>query len=159
MYEFIHIEETDLPFLIEIRNECRDYLHNNNEFTLQECKEWYKKTKPMFYIIKMHNHRIGYIRLSEYNVHRKSIYVGLDLHKKYRGKGFSKNIYQAMYPFLKRNYNVNELVLEVLSHNNVAINLYKNLGFHEVSVIKGYCQRNNINIDSIKMVKKLNTNL
>ena len=44
MVEFKILEEKDLPFLLEIRNNpsTRKFLEVDKIFTLEECKKWYK---------------------------------------------------------------------------------------------------------------------
>ena len=58
--------ESDLPFLIEVRNDesTRSQLGNDSLFTLEECKEWFIKEQPEWLLIINHNlTRIGYIRI------------------------------------------------------------------------------------------------
>src|SRR5689334_7461162 len=40
-FTFEKLGLADLPFLIEVRNECRDYLHDNREFSLSQCEQWF----------------------------------------------------------------------------------------------------------------------
>ena len=47
------LTESDLPFLLEIRNDdsTRCNLENNSKFTLKESLEWFRQNKPKWYII------------------------------------------------------------------------------------------------------------
>ncbi len=48
--------------------------------------------------------------------------------KEYRGKGLAKKIFQDSVPVLKEN-GISQYLLEVLQHNDKAVNLYRNQGF------------------------------
>lgn len=48
--------------------------------------------------------------------------------KEYRGQGLAKKIFQESVPVLKEN-GITQYLLEVLQHNDKAVNLYKNQGF------------------------------
>ena len=145
----------DLPFLLEVRNECREFLHDNRVFTLPECERWFRETKPDFRIIRHRGERIGYFRLTNYDPQDSSIYIGADLHKDFRGRGLSRAAYGAFIPILKQSFGVSTLKLEVLGHNTAARGLYQKLGFAEISRKKRFTMRNGEHVDSIAMQKKL----
>jgi RimJ/RimL family protein N-acetyltransferase len=145
----------DLPFLIEVRNDCRDCLHDNRVFTLAECQTWFSTKHPDFYVIKRAGKRIGYFRLSNHDPENASIYVGADLHKRHRGKGLARAAYEAFLPLLKDRYHVSTVKLEVLSHNAVALALYRKLGFVETDRKRGFGVRKGVPVDSIVMQLKL----
>src|SRR5205823_9061576 len=94
-FTFEQLTFDDLPFLIEVRNECREFLHDNRVFTLPECERWFRETKPDFRIIRHHGERIGYFRLTNYDPQDSSIYNGADLHKDFRGRGLARGAYEA----------------------------------------------------------------
>lgn len=133
MFNFRRLELDDLLFLCEVRNECSyEYLHNSNTFSLSEAIVWFENTNPIFYIIEYFDKKIGYFRTSNFNEESKSIYIGCDLHKDYRGKGLGYLSYLHFIPILFEELNVNTLNLEVLSTNERAKNLYKKLGFKNI---------------------------
>jgi RimJ/RimL family protein N-acetyltransferase len=155
MFEFIPLAEEDLPFLVKVRNECRDCLHDNRSFTLEESQKWFRENKPDFHIIRFCGERIGYFRLGNYDARAASIYVGADLHQNFRGRGLGRQAYEAFLPRLKSRYNVQTAMLEVLSHNTVAHQFYQKLGFVEIDRKKALVVRNGAPVDSIVMEKKL----
>jgi len=127
---FDSITTIDLPFINKTRNTyCEDFLHDSRKFNLLETYEWYYKTKPDFWIIFENKERVGYFRLSNYSKENKNIYIGADIAPEYRGKGYAKFAYSKFIPFVFENYNVNKISLEVLCNNEIAISLYKKLGF------------------------------
>lgn len=130
MINFYKLLYQDLSFLNEVRNDCAElYLHDSRKFSLEETYNWYNITRPDYYIIKMNEIRIGYFRLSNYSIVNKNLYIGMDLHKNWRGKGFGYQCYCKFIPFVFEKYDLNKISLEVLSTNYVAKNLYKKLGF------------------------------
>jgi RimJ/RimL family protein N-acetyltransferase len=154
-FTFEQLTFDDLPFLIEVRNECRESLHDNRIFTLPECERWFRERNPDFRIIRYRGQRIGYIRISNYDPEEASIYVGADLHKDFRGKGLARRAYEAFFPVIRDLYRVSILKLEVLSHNTVARTLYEKLDFIETSRKKAVTRRSGVSVDSIVMQRRL----
>lgn len=155
VFTFEKLATDDLSFLVEVRNECREFLHDNRLFTLTECQRWFSESKPDFRIIRYGGERIGYFRLSNYHPEDASIYVGADLHKDFRGQGLARRSYEAFLPFVKDSYGISVLKLEVLSHNAIAHTLYEKLGFIETDRKKAITTRNGLPVDSIVMQKRL----
>jgi RimJ/RimL family protein N-acetyltransferase len=151
MLIFTPLTSEDLPFLIEVRNECRHSLHDNRLFTLAECEIWFRHQKPDFQIIRRGEDRVGYIRLSNHNHQDASIYIGADLHLRFRGQGLARLAYESFLPLLKERYQVSVVKLEVLSNNTVAHGLYLKLGFVEVGRKLGAYSRKSGMVDSIVM--------
>jgi len=155
MFTFSPLRQEDLPFLLSVRNECRDFLHDDREFTLAESEAWFRETKPTFHVIEHGRERIGYFRLSNHDVRARSIYVGADLHASFRGRGLGRAAYEAFLPLVKQWYDLAAVKLEVLSHNDVALGLYRKLGFVEIERKVGAALRAGRLVDSIVMVKTL----
>jgi len=152
MIKFRRIEENDLQFLNNVRNEyCEEFLHDSRKFTLEETKEWFIKNTPNFYIIMFDDEKIGYFRLSNYSNVNKNIYIGADICPKFKGKGFGKLSYEKFIPFLFKTYNLNKISLEVLSNNIIALNLYKKLGFVTEGIKRQEVYKNNKWVDSVIM--------
>jgi len=112
--------ESDLPFLIEVRNDesTRSQLGNDSLFTLEECKEWFRKEQPEWLLIINHNlTRIGYIRIDGDT-------IGIDIHPNFRRKGYARLAYQK---YLEDTDYADLWVFE----DNHAKKLYEELGFVE----------------------------
>lgn len=126
MITYRPLTEEDLEFFNATRNECREFLHDNREFTLEQTKEWFKSLKPhqKYYIITNGVNLLGYIRAIEYS--ETSWEIGMDLAEKYRGLGVAKNMYRK---FMEDHPSVEFWGLEVLANNIRAYNLYRQLGF------------------------------
>jgi RimJ/RimL family protein N-acetyltransferase len=152
MVIFEKITENDLEFVNFIRNMyAAEFLHDSRTFTLEQTKEWYKKTNPNYLIIRYCDTRIGYVRLSNYSEQNKSIMVGADIAPEYKGQGIGKLTYQKLIPYLFEKYSLNKISLEVLSTNIVAINLYKKVGFKYEGTKREEVYKNGNWVDSIVM--------
>jgi hypothetical protein len=119
MIELRPLTESDLEFLLEVRNDSttRNNLEDNSVFTLEQCKVWFLSTNPKWYIIQNKGINIGYFRTNGNE-------VGCDIHPNYRRKGFAKMSYQY---YLKKIDNASLWVFD----DNFAKKLYKSLGFKE----------------------------
>ena len=127
----------DLKEIKDIRDYCLEYLNDSTSFTLKETEDWYKKTNPEWYTIRVQDRdRIaGYIRTSDYDNKNNSIYIGLDLHPNFRGYGYAFQAYQRIMEKLKIEKNIRRFYLEVQVSNFRAYNLYRKLGFENIGII------------------------
>ena len=150
------LKEEDLEFLNEVRNECREFLHDNREFTLEETKAWFKDTKKTrkdvkFFIIyfkdEICKYNIGYFRTRR--VSHDTWKVGMDLHKAMRGKGYARTAYNKLF---KKFPEVRYWELSVLGNNTRAYTLYRSLEFEPVGSVKDV-ERGRELIPSINMIK------
>lgn len=66
--------------------------------------------------------------LGNWNEKKTAYDTGTGTIKEYRGQGLAKKIFQESVPILKEN-GISQYLLEVLQHNDKAVNLYKNQGF------------------------------
>jgi RimJ/RimL family protein N-acetyltransferase len=135
MVDLRPLNENDLPFLLEIRNDdsTRYNLENNSKFTLKESLEWFRQNKPKWFIIKINRVPVGYIRTSGDE-------IGCDIHPNFRKRGYAKIAYE----FYLQDKNYASLwVFE----DNFAKNLYKKLGFKENNNSKLIRSRNYIQME------------
>jgi ribosomal protein S18 acetylase RimI-like enzyme len=66
--------------------------------------------------------------LGNWNGNKTAYDTGTGTIKEYRGQGLAKRIFKESVPVLKEN-GISQYLLEVLQHNDKAVNLYKNQGF------------------------------
>ena len=119
------MKESDLIFFNEVRNECREMLHDTTEFSIDETISWFKNNKPDYFTIFLKNKRAGYFRTS---IVKGKFFIGMDLHKSQRGKGLAKKLYLEFFDMMEEQ----ETFLLVKKKNVIAYNLYKSLGFIEI---------------------------
>ena len=110
------MEISDLEFFNRVRNECVQYLHDRNKYSLDETISWFKTKKPEYFILENNNEKIGYFRTTEEN---GEYFIGLDIDEKFRGKKLAVPAYEI---FIK-NINRKEIFLYVDEKNIRAYNL------------------------------------
>ena len=121
----------DLPEVKIVRDQCLSYIHDKVSYDLPATMEWLKSTQSKYLsVIDELDTVIGYFRLT--NISNDHCFVGMDLHKEYRGKQIAVNTYNAVMTELKK-YGICNFSLYVLSSNEHAIRLYNHIGFKEVT--------------------------
>lgn len=150
--EFRRLTHVDLPFLNDVRNECcEEYLHTSCRFALEETMEWFFKVNPLFFIIMFDGEKVGYFRTSNHDKENRSMYLGADLHKDFRGKGIAYESYRQFIPILGKEFNLHKISLEVLATNERAIKLYEKIGFIHEGVKRDEINKNGVWVDSVIM--------
>lgn len=124
--------KSDLPFLNEVRSHSSMFLHDKNNYTLEDNIKWFQSLKSPFFVVEILNKNIGYFRTSNWS--NNTLYIGMDIHKKYRGLGYAKPSYLKFIKYLKEEFKIKTIFLEVLSSNKRAINIYNKLDFTIISV-------------------------
>lgn len=132
--EFKKLTFRDLAFVYVVRKQSAEYLHDPTIFSYEEVISWFNANKlsPNWYwwMIYIEGGPIGYIRgkVDENN----RFFIGMDLHEKFRGKGYSQWAYREFIASADKYIPYNELWLKVLKTNTRAIHIYQKLGFTEV---------------------------
>ena len=88
-----------------------------------------------YYVLLDENQVVGFFECSI--VSPEAELFDIAIKKKYQGKGYSKILMNYFFALCKQKH-VETIFLEVNSINNVAINLYKNLGFEKYHERKNY---------------------
>lgn len=113
-----------LPFLLEVRNDIstRSMLENDKIFTLEQCKSWFEKTHPNWFIIEVNRVPVGYIRTNGDE-------IGCDIHPDFRRRGYARMAYEI---YLKDKEYATLWVFE----DNFAKILYTKLNFKDTEEVK-----------------------
>lgn len=144
--------EDELVFLNGVRNDCAaEFLHDSSTYSLDDTRRWHAQLKTPYYIVYDDGKKIGYFRTSNYSSINKNMYIGMDLHREFRGKGLAFQAYIVFIPYVFFSYLLNKVSLEVLASNIKAYDLYKRLGFVEEGIKRQEVYKNGIYIDSIIM--------
>jgi len=152
MYRFKKIQLEDLEFLNSIRNQyAQEFLHDSRQFSISQTIEWFKKYSPDYHIIFYNDQKIGYFRISNYSEENKNLYIGADIHPEFKGNGLASNAYKEFMGILFRERFLNKISLEVLSTNQIALNLYKKLGFKIEGIKREEILKKDGYVDSIIM--------
>jgi len=122
------IEEKDYIWFNKCRNLVRKYLHNNEYFTVEQTFYFMQQNKKNYWIVRLNDKRIGYIR-SILDETKRSIMIGLDIHPEDQGKKYAKQIYMQFISKMYEEHGIYDYTLRVLKSNKKAINLYLTFGF------------------------------
>lgn len=138
-----NISKKDLNFLMKLRNspDTAEHLGDNRKVTIESQKNWYKKiavaSDCQYYIFEMKDlkeksiEKIGMVRITGIDFLNRSMCVGGDIQVEYRGRGYSKIMFELIFKLGFTVLNFHKLWLLVLTNNQRAINLYKKVGFKE----------------------------
>ena len=132
------LTEEDLDFVLDIRNDfsTRNNLENNLVFSIEECKSWFEKNNPKWFIINSEGISVGYFRTN-------GATIGCDIHPKFRRRGFAR---EAFLEYLEDKSYADLWVFE----DNFAIDLYSSLGFVRTGESKKIRNRDYIRMEWVK---------
>lgn len=125
-------------------------------FNSEQENKWFsyitESPNTKYYIvISEKEEKIGYVRFDEIDLANRSVRVGADIHVKYRGKGYGEKTYRLILEFCFKYLNFNRVWLLVMENNEVALNLYKKIGFKEEGVMRKAIYRDGKYYDYIMM--------
>jgi len=127
--QFRTIVFDDLSKLLEHRNleSTRKWLENESTLTSFEQKVWFESggANNFKIVSNQDDADIGIVRIKR--IDAETIQVGLDLFQEYRGKGFSKLVFNKLIDDLKNQAKIFDLW--VFLDNESALKTYKNVGF------------------------------
>lgn len=144
------LKEKHLEDLRNLRNdpETNTYLTTNIPINEISQKEWFKKlcldgSKMYMAIESPEDNFMGVVRVDEWDKVNRSVRIGIDIHKDFRGKGFATEAYKALFKYFFEDLSINRIWLEVVDYNSIAISLYNKLGFVKEGVMREAVFRNN----------------
>lgn len=137
---FESISEDNLEWARKLHNDpdvlCM--LTDTHVVSREEQVVWFeslKNTKSKERLLVLDdNKKIGVVRIDDLDRINKSVCIGLDIHKDFRGQGYAKPIYRKLFRLFFEEMGFNRVWLLVASFNNIAYSLYKSLGFVEEGV-------------------------
>lgn len=123
----------DVPFFNRVRNDSREFLHDDTEYSVAQSSEWFTSTNPEYYILTIDGADVGYFRTS----HRLkySIHIGLDIAIAYRGRGYAKHAYNFFMNHLHTTSGINRFYLCVLDTNPRGKHIYETVGFKSIRCV------------------------
>tara|TARA_B110000261_G_C12999211_1_gene323494 strand:+ start:139 stop:657 length:519 start_codon:yes stop_codon:yes gene_type:complete len=150
------IEAKDLIWLKDLRNDRTiwENLEHVLPLNMSIQKTWLDdlsidKSREYYIFTNDKNEDIGLVRITDIDYVNKKACIGLDISINYRGKKLSKIAYRLIFDYLFGYLNLNRLYLYVISENEIALNLYRKIGFIEEGRQREAIIRNNKKIDYI----------
>jgi len=148
---FRPVEAEDLEAMRELRNDPSTWaaLTSVGMISKADQEGWFAslqkaKDKAYFacfevestYPIIAQGDFIGIIRCDEMDGLNRSVRIGADVMPEKRGRGWGTKIYHALLRFCFAEWNHHKVWLMVLDDNDVAIRLYKGVGFREDGLMR-----------------------
>ena len=137
-YNIRLIDKSDVAFLIDLRNDLDVYenlgTHTFLNSILQDdfIASTSRSDKVKYLIFENEScDKIGLIRMTEIDRINRSVCVGADIYKEFRGNGLARAIYSAIFQIAFNIWGMNRVWLLVLESNKIAFELYKKVGFIE----------------------------
>lgn len=127
-FNFQLLDEYHLATFLDIRNSIRFHLHDNREFTLDECRKWFKTNSHCYWLIGIETEVIGYFRFQLDQFSPGLGNIGMELTTEFREIGFIKPIYRKFCIEILSNHAVSNVSLRVLKSEAYAISLYESMG-------------------------------
>ncbi len=134
------VEEDDLTWMKELRNDESTWSQLGNFVFLNEArqKQWFEKInisdKVEYLVFGFKATNLGIVRLTEIDRINRSMCVGGDILPQHRGKKHALPMYELIQKLGFDVWGMNRLWLLVLATNEVAVHVYKKVGFKEEGV-------------------------
>lgn len=137
MIKFKYLTKDLLEWARELHNdpEVLCNLTDPHIVSKKEQKQWFKKLQKSKsserLVVWVDKQPIGLVRVDNLDFDNKSVCIGLDIHKDFRGKGYAKKIYYRLFERYFEQYHLNRIWLLVADYNTRARHIYTSLGFQE----------------------------
>ena len=133
------MERRDIEEARKLHNDDQTLLHLTDVFHVSEAEQerWYdnlllSRTSKRYSILEADSGKfVGLFRLDSIDLQNRSAWVGLDIARPFRGRGYAKIVYDYFFDYLFRQMGLNRLALVTLETNTVAVSLYESLGFRQ----------------------------
>jgi len=133
-----NIIHEDLEPLRQMRNDptTRRWLTYNREISPEEQEDWFFRIlkdpdKLYMKVEDREGNLVGLIRSDEWDRDNRSVRIGLDIVPEHRGKGYGTEAFKTFTNYCFEEEKMHRVWLLVAEENNVAIKLYKTIGFKE----------------------------
>ncbi len=120
----------DIPYIVNMEKEC----FNERAWTKDMIMHDFEN-RTMFIVCKEEDEYLGYMCILDIDEECEILRIGV--RKKFRKRGYGQSMIEFLLEYCLDNKK-NKVFLEVSSLNRVAIDLYKRLGFEQISTRKNY---------------------
>lgn len=149
VYPLKAISDSNLIHICQLEQQ----LFPDDSWDISALQDLFAQDYNHFFVVKELEKIIGYCIVQVMFDTAEILRIGVG--QGYQGKGFAKNLLNNVVIFLI-NLSVEKLLLEVRADNILAIALYKNFGFEQISIRKNYYRlQNGLTIDALILQKTL----
>lgn len=156
---FVYLKDDEKKLILKHRNDenIRRWMRNDKIITQKEHYDFIKKlagdNKNFYWLVKdKKNNYLGVIYFNRVDFKNKNAYLGI--YSFAGSKGAGKKLLDLIFRLAFEKAGFLELKLEVLSHNERALDFYRKAGFAEQSKLADIAIRNNISLDLLTMSVK-----
>jgi len=136
-FQLREVNDDDHEFLVELHNdpEVLKNITTPTPVTLDSHLEWWNSIcnnpRELRLMFTVDGEKTGFTKF--YNIDRVNLncVLGADIHRLYRGRGFSYPMWDLMIDFSFRTLGLHRVSLTTAEYNNIAIKVYRRLGFIE----------------------------
>lgn len=131
------LERRDIGAARKLHNDDQTLMHLTDILHVSEAEQerWYdnlmlSRTSQRYSILEEKSGNfVGLFRLDSLDMQNRNAWVGLDIARPFRGKGYAKIVYDYFLRYLFGQMGLHRLALVTLETNSVAVSLYESLGF------------------------------
>lgn len=153
------LERKDLEKARQLHNESSTLykLSDVDHVSEIEQEKWFESLslskKSRRYVVKELSSLdfVGVVRVDQIDLNNRSVCVGLDITPEKRGMGYATEVYDWILEYFFNQKGMNRIYLATLETNNIALNLYKKLGFKVEGVSRSAIYRDGRFLDLIWM--------
>lgn len=164
--QFRYITKADLEPLRLMHNHSStlSMLTDTTEVTPEMQNNWfnqlYSSSKSGRYSIyakmavgkhKTQYQLIGMVRIDQIDKLNKNMLVGLDIDPQFRGLGLGKKSFHVLMDYGFKKLKMHKLTLYTAAYNQIAISMYKSLGFKKEGSLKDHLRRGSKYYDLLVM--------
>ncbi len=156
--QIVPLEREDIEPLRLMRNDptTRHWLTDTSIISKEAQEKWfeglYHDYSRLYLAIKDYkNNLVGVLRSDQWDRLNHSVRIGLDIHPDFRGKGMGTEAFEGFINYLFNEQGMHRIWLLVARNNEIAIKLYKRLGFLEEGSLRDSLLRDGDYIDYLSM--------
>lgn len=138
-------QEDDLSFFVSLRNDVKLQAQllsrargSREDEVLKWLHSWSKRTDRFFFVIsdKEKNEALGFIHVSNVDDINRFASLAICLHPASRGRQIGGESIALLSEYLKDNWNIRKLELQVRADNSSALRCYEKSGFQRCGLLK-----------------------
>ena len=154
---------TDVDFFHSIRNNTElqaALITRAKPNSKAKVQQWLNKRcdeeNTLFFVIEENTSKkpCGFIQLTDINVYDQHSKLGVCISSDHIGKGYAKEAMSISEKYIKYTINVNKIILEVLTENRHAINLYEKCGYRSIGYFEKHFYYNGI-FHNVSLMEKI----
>lgn len=127
----------DFPFLYDVYSDpnVRKMMLDDSVANYASHVDFWKRTlsssKEERFLFTVDGERAGLAKIISLDLKNRNCKLGADIHERYRGKGYSYELWSLILTRCFMVHNLHRVSLETLDSNEVARHVYHKLGFRE----------------------------